>query len=664
MRIVTPALVFAALAPASAGAAPFDEPPLEPVTGAATCLRATGAPGELVRWTSTGASFLQAGAGGVTPGAEVGAGRPLTDCPVVASQPNGAGLLAFVCQDAGAKPIVRVSLRAPGGTWSAPTTLAGAHPYAPPALAVSERGEAVLAWAEPVGAFQKQTYRVRVARRPAGGTFGVPQTLATQKLTSPPDPLAGIAANGEAIVAWAALGESGTFPLEPIGSAEAAIAPPGGTFSAPSRISGVSDAALAVAPDGRALLALTGAGKVRVAERASGQAFGAPVDVADAPDLLGAAAAVALRADGGAVVAWQGVAAQSLSAVTRTGPGAFGSPVVLAHPIPAGGDPFTTALIRIFAVAFSGLGFDASLTDINGGMPRAAVTSDGRALITWDGLRRRAGITSWLAPRMAALPLAGGHVDVQALGGPLRNAGSITPLLLADGAPAVAWTDNSPGFGTAQGRLRLALEGVTTAPDPPAPALTVGSPRKTVLTVDDSLVLPIRCGGPCEVRATVAGPFGAGGLTELAHGGAGRLELPPSLGSPIAPLRRGPVHVTVAYGAPGARHPATKLLTLTLRRPPGPPVPHVLDLRARKRGNAIDVTWRTDIAAKPDDFLVTGTATGSAADAPLALATDDDEHSSHRFHFTLRPSKGVRYVAVAVATETLRIVRRATTQVR
>src|SRR6185369_8062359 len=98
-------------------------------------------------------------------------------------------------------------------------------------------------------------------------------------------------------------------------------------------------------------------------------------------------------------------------------------------------------------------------------------------------------------------------------------------------------------------------------------------------------------------RASVAGPFGAGGLTELARAGSGRLVLAPALGAPIAPLRRGPVHVTVAYGAPAARTPLTKAVTVTLRRRPSRPVPHVLNLRAHRRGSAIDVTWRTDIAA-------------------------------------------------------------------
>ena len=44
------ALVF----PASAAAAPFGELPFRPVAGSATCLRATGVPGELVRWTRGG----------------------------------------------------------------------------------------------------------------------------------------------------------------------------------------------------------------------------------------------------------------------------------------------------------------------------------------------------------------------------------------------------------------------------------------------------------------------------------------------------------------------------------------------------------------------------------------------------------------------------------
>ncbi len=477
MRIAALTLALAVLAPASASASPLGEPPSTPVSGAATCLRATGVPGELVRWTSTGARFLQASAAGFTNGAEVRAGGEAIGCPAVAAQPNGAGVLAFAALDESEAPLLRTSLRDPAGSWSAPAPLEGARAFSPPAVAVSERGDAVILWAEQAGGVDEEAYRVRAARRSAGGAFGAPHTLATVKHALYPQLLAGVSAGGEAIVTWTAVSTASGASLQPIGAAATAIAPPGAPFGPPSRTGGVSVAALAVAPDGRALLALAGGNEIRVAERAPGQAFGAPVRAGDAPDLLGVAPVAALRSDGGAVVAWQAVAAQSLTAITRTGPGAFGAPTVLARPQWLGPDPLTTALSRVLSTAL-----DSSATDTEPGAVRAVIAPDGRALMTWGGLRARSGITSWLAPRMAALPLAGGHVDVQALGGPLRDAGSIAPLLLASGAPAVAWTDNGPGLSSPQGRLRLALEGVPTAPDPPAPALTVGSPRKTLLS--------------------------------------------------------------------------------------------------------------------------------------------------------------------------------------
>ena len=123
MRPAALALALALLAPATASAAfrdsltapPFGELPFRPVAGGATCLRATGAPGELVRLGPTGARFLSAGAGGFTFGAEVRAGGTLTDCPVAAAQPNGAGALAIVRPDAGGETMLMASLREPGG---------------------------------------------------------------------------------------------------------------------------------------------------------------------------------------------------------------------------------------------------------------------------------------------------------------------------------------------------------------------------------------------------------------------------------------------------------------------------------------------------------------------------------------------------------------------
>jgi len=657
MRLAALTFALALLIPAAAGAAPFGEPRFTPAPGSATCLRATGLPGELVRLSDSGARFVQAGAGGFTDSAEVGAGGRVVDCPAAAAQPNGAGVVAIMREDVS----LHVSLREPGATtWSAAATLAGAQPLSTPSVAVSERGDAAIAWVEESDPAKRISYRLRVARRPAGGPFGAPQTLATLKGPLPPDVFAGVSASGETIVAWITR-PSGKAPAGPVA---AAIAPAGGAFATPVRVGAASEAALAVAPDGRALAALAGGGEMLVAERPPGGAFGAPAHVADAPDLLAVLPTVAIRPDGGAVVAWQGLAEQSISAVTRTAAGAFGGTLVIARTPLSGGDPIQAAVERIFTVTLGGANFGASQLDPGGGDLRAAIAPDGRALLTWAGLRTRSGISTWVAPRMAAFPLAGGHLDAQVLGGPLRNAGSIAPVLLPGGAPTVAWTDNPTGFTARTGRLRLALEGVATAADPPAPKILVGRPSKTVLSVDDPLELSVHCDGPCELRAAAVGKPGADAATELQRAGNARLAIQPSVGSPIAPLRRGPVRVTIAYGAPGARRPLTKTVTFSLRRPPSRPVARVRDLRAHRRGNAIAVSWTTDLPAKPDDFLVTGAATRAPDAPPLAFALSGGERTSRSFHITLRPAKGVRYVSVAISTETLRIVRRATVRVR
>ena len=76
------------------------------------------------------------------------------------------------------------------------------------------------------------------------------------------------------------------------------------------------------------------------------------------------------------------------------------------------------------------------------------------------------------------------------------------------------------------------------------------------------------------------------------------------------------------------------------------------------------MTWTTDIPAKPDDFLVTGTATRSPGADALALGLDQSERSSRSFRLTLRTAAGVRYVTVSVVTEAFRSVQRATVRVR
>jgi hypothetical protein len=86
-------LGFLAVA-APASAVPFGELPFTPVAGSATCLRATGAPGELVRSSPTGARFMTVSPAGVAEAGGVTTGVASQQCPQAAARPGGAGVVA------------------------------------------------------------------------------------------------------------------------------------------------------------------------------------------------------------------------------------------------------------------------------------------------------------------------------------------------------------------------------------------------------------------------------------------------------------------------------------------------------------------------------------------------------------------------------------------
>src|SRR4051794_39416852 len=92
-RLLAVLALWPAVAAPAASAAPFGELPFQPVKGGVSCLRATGAPGELVAWAADGARFLHATPAGVADAGGVRLGPP-GGCPVAAAQPNGAGVVA------------------------------------------------------------------------------------------------------------------------------------------------------------------------------------------------------------------------------------------------------------------------------------------------------------------------------------------------------------------------------------------------------------------------------------------------------------------------------------------------------------------------------------------------------------------------------------------
>src|SRR4051812_39746595 len=107
------ALALAILMPATAEATPFGELPFQPLQSPARCLRATGVPGELLRWAPDGAEVFQATRSGFGPPVHVVLGEAPGVCPIVATQPSGAALIVQDPYQGG----LEVAVREPGGDW-------------------------------------------------------------------------------------------------------------------------------------------------------------------------------------------------------------------------------------------------------------------------------------------------------------------------------------------------------------------------------------------------------------------------------------------------------------------------------------------------------------------------------------------------------------------
>ena len=295
----TPAAKPAA-SPAPTVAAIGEAPPLE-VDGEPACLRATGAPGELaVGGAVETVELLRATKAGLEPEHTL----ELESCTGVASRPNGAAVAAgdnagdFVAH-----------LREPGGDWGERIVLDDTQTAAGNvAVAVSDSGAAVVLWAE---TNVHSARALRFARRLPGGDFGPPTTLANGVVTSL---RAAISDAGEAMVMWSSYEDE-------FDAVHVATVPTSGAFPEPVVVGEVpadNAPALAMGPDGRALVALPGR-ELRVLERAPGAAFGAPTAVGPISGRAGALAA--LDKGGAAAIAWTTAAGVEL--VSRARAGAF-----------------------------------------------------------------------------------------------------------------------------------------------------------------------------------------------------------------------------------------------------------------------------------------------------------------------------------------------------
>jgi hypothetical protein len=588
MRALLIAVAAALLVPASASAAPFGELPFQSLSRGAGCMRATGMPGEIVSWTPIGARMLHATPAGFTAPTMLNLGTP-RGCPVAAAQPNGAGVVAVATAGA-----ISVVLREPGASWAAPATLAVPEEADVEGLAtaVSERGDAVVIWNELTFDRRGISTRVRVAKRLAGAAFGAPQTLTSSD--APPFGSAvgvGVAADGTAIAGFMhVIGSERTFRSV----ADVAIAAPGAPFGAGQRLTSTafSGFALKVSADGRALAAFGDGGRVRIAERAPGGAFGPAQTVGTglAPQLT-----VALGSGAEAVVAWRDQIANGITYARRADASGFGPPIELVPDFAGGYDESGEFLGG--GTIDAGVGDPILPSEQDGTDLRAAIAAGGRVVLTWGDDRSR-GAIDWRATHVATVDTVD-RVDTQVLSGPLRDAGSISPVLLENGTAAVVWGDNR----STDGRAHLAIEGAAAAP-PPALEVRVGKPERTVLRRGQPLVLPVTCSAACDIRADARGLSASASLTRA---GTVRLQF---LGEKsAAPLHAARVPITVLSGPAGSREATTQVVRPRLRRIPDPPMPRIAGLTAIRDGSAVVVTWNTTHSARDADFLVSPQAT-------------------------------------------------------
>ena len=260
------------------------------------CLAPTGAPGGLVRWTPQGAELLEATAAGLVPQAAFALGT-LETCPAAAV--DGA---VRVRRGATSKGL-RVALREPGGGWAAPVTLSSTL-AAGVSAAVSARGDVVVAWIEYDEGFGEA--HVEVARRAPGAAFGTPQRLAADSTIASAE--VAVTATGEALLVVA---DDRALRM--------AIAPAGSVFAAPARLLRrdvfAGEPALAMTPDGRALLAAPGENGTTLFDREPGGAFVRRPAISFGDSNV----ALAMLDDGTAIVAWE--SAGTVTALRREEPG-------------------------------------------------------------------------------------------------------------------------------------------------------------------------------------------------------------------------------------------------------------------------------------------------------------------------------------------------------
>jgi hypothetical protein len=242
-----------------------------------------------------------------------GAGFPYD----VAAAADGAAAVAYI-QDG-----IRVTVRRPGGDWTAPRKVSTGHTgVASPDVEIDRRGEILVAWTQNTvlgPAPPRGPNYVRVASRRTDGDWSAPRTVGRTRHFVDGNPRLAVDEDGDAVVGWHGVRRRGSSVRDEL---QVAYRPAGGAFgSARSLEVGAIDHAVAIGARGVAYAtwAVTVPpahvrSAIRLAHRTASGAWTRPVTVfadrAGGPQL-------GLPGDGSLLLAWRG--GQQGIGATRTG---------------------------------------------------------------------------------------------------------------------------------------------------------------------------------------------------------------------------------------------------------------------------------------------------------------------------------------------------------
>lgn len=615
-----------------------------PAGGAGTCLRPAGVGlvstfGAAGATTSTNRSF-RVGDAAITPGPTTTLGWQMS-----CAEPSGGAspLLASAVWNGQSTVAAVAALGGSPTTFPAPPERAYAGPVA---VAQAASGAAAVAWYESrsvrepgvttYSSSDPPTARSRVVvavRAPSAETFGAPIALSDwieAPMAQFAGPAVGIDDAGDVVVAWAqAETNAATTRLATVAAGAAAPGPV-------RRFAGGQPPALAVASNGRALLA-TGNGDVL--ERPSPDApfsqvpllgVGGPADFA-----------VALNPDGAAVIGRRG--GTGVSVWLRPAGGAFGDEQVLvARADRSDGFVASQVLIGWVEDGEPQRPYPPADGTRNGDL-HLVLTDDGRVVTTWmDGDRDSDGS----AP--TKLLAAEGRVDgtmtkPSPVSSPCLSPSDAYPILLADGQIGIVWTESvskrptSPTYSESTVlRLHLSLPGEP-APASPAPRLSARYVGPRALRADQPAAIQVRCAGaPCAVRVATSQEFGLPGdiddrfgwdVNQLASPADATRRLPLTLfGSEERPQRKPKAHPiqVLACDAAGVVV-ARRTLSPVVRQVAARPRPRLRGLSAHRVGSTVVLRWQTVRPARGVTFL--------AYPEPANFASFADVAGHGRTHF-------------------------------